>query len=221
MTFLELQDAVLDRVNLSSTEARARVSRNLNIRYRRVQSTLQLDKTRRGSVDITTTSGVPTVTVSGVAKLLGLYDPNVLHRPLDEKTLAEIEARTAHNALTSTPTDFAIDEHLNDLVILRFYPIPDGAYALEGDCLLAGTDMDEDDDEPTLPTDFHDVLMEGALADELIKMEKFKEAAAKEQVYEKRLSDLRYFIAKTRLTQASQSRVAFSARRVWPFSNLA
>lgn len=221
MTFLDLQDAVLDRVNLSSAEARARVSRNLNLRYREVQSTLQLDKTRRGSVDITTASGSPTVTVSGVAKLLGLYDPNVLHRELDEKVLSEIEARTAHNALLSTPTIFAIDEHLNDVVILRFYPIPNAALALEADCLLAGTDMVDDDDEPTIPVDFHDVLLRGALADEYDKMEKFKEAAKQEQKFEKRLSDLRFFIAKSKLQRQVQHVASSAATRVWPFSNLA
>lgn len=197
MTFEELQDAVMTPLNLTSSEARARVKVWLNLRYREVQSSLNLARTRRGSTTISTVSGQDTVVVSGVAKLFGLYDDEVLHAPLVEEGLDEILTRQTSATVVAPPRLYAIDQHVNDDVVVRLYPTPDATRELLGDALLAGTDMEDDDDEPTIPVDFHDVLVHGAMADEYTKMDKARSAAMKEAKFEKRLGELRLFLAKT------------------------
>lgn len=197
MTFRQLQDSVLTLLNLSSDDARERVKAHLNQRYREVQSSVNLAATRRGSVNFVTTPGQAQVTASGIAKLFTLYDP-VHDRVLGETTLNQIRIEDPAGDLTGVPERYAIATHVNDTITLHLTPIPDAAYTLTADCLVAGTEMVDDDDEPALPADFHDILVQGALSDEWAKMEKFRPAADRaEAKFTKRLSDLRYFIAKS------------------------
>lgn len=224
MTFEQLQDAVMDRLNLTSVEARTRIKAALNLRYREVQSTLNLARTRRGLVTVSTVSGQATVTQSGVAKILGLYDGDVRHAVLEEIALPTLFQLSAVDDTVGTPVRYAIDQHLADVVVLRFYPRPNAAIALDGDALLAGTDMADDDDEPTIPVDFHDILMQGVLADEYMKVEKTRPAGlACEAKFEKRLGELRYFLVKSSyLTTRQQDIGAISVgRRAWPYPNMA
>ena len=73
MTFLQLQDAVMDRLNLTSTEARTRIKVHLNIRYRRVQTAINTARTRRAVHTWTTSSGQAVVSGSGIAKVFNLF----------------------------------------------------------------------------------------------------------------------------------------------------
>ncbi len=50
-------------------------------------------------------------------------------------------------------------------------------------------------DTPTFPEQFHDILVYGAMAIELDKMEKPDRQAAAEARFQGRLSELRFFIA--------------------------
>lgn len=198
MTFLQLQNRVMDRLNLTSAEARTRIKAELNDRYREVQSSVNLARTRRGVLTYNTTSGSANVTVSGVSKLLNVYDPTHLKRPLDETTLDAIRDLDASGVTTGPPRLYAQQIHRADEIVLLLWPKPTSASALKSDALIAGTDMAADDDEPSFPEDFHDVLVHGVMADELSKMEKQRPAADKaEAKFEKRLGELRYFIIKS------------------------
>lgn len=188
----------MTRMNLTSPEQRKRVREALNDRYREVQSALGLARTRRGSKTFTTTSGSATVVASGISHLETLYDAAVLKRPLDEVSLQSIRERDASGAHLGTPLIYAVQSHTNDVLTLRLYPTPNATQALTADVLLTGTEMDESSDQPSFPSDFHDVLVRGALADEYMKIERARPLAVIEEAkFEKRLSELRLHLAKT------------------------
>lgn len=219
MTFLDLQEATMDALNLSSTDARTRVKSHLNLRLREVQSSCNLAKTRRGLRTVTTASGSGTAVASGVSKVFGLYDDTVLKRPLQEISLNELFARATSDARVDTPTVYAVDLHTADDILLRFHPTPNAALALDADVLLEGTDLSADGDEPAIPDDFHDILIHGAIASEYAKKEQMRAAQMYEAKFEKRLKELRYFLVKSAyLTLKAKDRGAFGyAAKVWPY----
>jgi hypothetical protein len=222
VTFLELQDAVMNALNLQSTEARTRIKARINQRYRQVQSTLNLERTRRSGGTVATVSGTATAIVSGTAKILGLYDGDVRHQVLEEVTRAAILQQEAASAEVGVPRMWAVDQHIADVVVARFFPTPNAVYTLDMDRLAAGTELTADDDEPTTPVDFHDVFVDGVMADEYLKLE--NEAAARrfEARFERRLAELRYFLVKSAYLKGSVrggAQTTLPGTVTWPFTN--
>jgi len=210
MTFKQLQDAVLDPLNLATPEARKRVKANLNLRYAEVCSGVNLAKTRRTTVSANTAVDTTTVTFTSVANVFGIYDAVILRRPLDEVSVDEIRALYARVTTTGPPDRYAVLAHGASSVTVLVYPRPTAVSALTADVLAVGTTLSADDDEPTFPQDFHDILVKGARYDELLKMEKaqaLQKAALGE--FEARKAELRYYYAKR----------AYLSRR--PIDNLA
>lgn len=198
MTLADLESRVMARMNFTAPDQRTRVRAALNDRYREVQSTLGLSRTRRSSKTFTTAIGTATVSATGVSALETLYDTTIRKRPLDEVSLIWIRERDAAGSVTGTPEVYAIETHTNDAITLRLFPIPNAVQALSADVLASGTDMTEADDAPSFPSDFHDILVHGVLADELLKIEKARPLAQiEEQKFEKRLSELRLHLART------------------------
>lgn len=220
MTFLQLQDRVMNRLNLTSTDARTRIKAELNDRYREVASGVNMARVRRTVLTIPTVSGNNNVTFT-CAKLLDLYDGVNLKRPLDEVTVDQIRQLDSGLTATGIPRMYAVLAHTNDSMTLLLWPKPVSVYNLNGDALATGTDMSADGDEPALPKDFQDILVHGAMADELFKMEKQRLAGEKEEKkFEKRLSELRYFLAKTAYLKRSpqDSYLALGLTpRMWPY----
>lgn len=221
MKLEDLEHRVMSRLNLTSADQRARVRMELNDRYREVQSSLNLGRTRRASKTFTTVSGTATVVASGVSLLETLYDTTILKRPLEEVPLSWIRERDAAASVTGTPEVYAVQSHTNDVLTLRLYPKPDAVQVLSADVLATGTDMTEADDEPSFPSDFHDILVHGALADEYMKIEKARPLAeAEERKFEKRLSELRLHIARgqwlSRQTTDNMSRSLGTTARGYP-----
>ena len=225
MTFLQLQNQVMNRLNLTSTDARTRIKVELNLRYAEVQSSVNLDRTRRGTVNFVTASGQSLVTASGVAKVLAVFDPTILRSVLGEVTVNQIRIMDAPEAVVGTPYLYAINNHVNNVVTLRLFPQPTQVNTLVADALIEGTDMVEDSDEPAFPTDYHDILVLGVCSDELLKMDKAQPLAMKmEERFEKRLSELRYFLIKSaylRLTQVDNYLQNGLGSKTWPWANLA
>ena len=77
MTFTELVQAVMDRCDLTSSDATARVGREINSYYKRVTSTLGLVTARRTTVQQNATPGVRYLTFSGIEKVLSVQDRSV------------------------------------------------------------------------------------------------------------------------------------------------
>lgn len=195
----------MGRLNLTTTEARTRIKSRINERYRQIQSTLHLAPTRYGTVTFTTASGQATVTASGVAKIFNLYDQTTLKRTLDEVTLLQLRESDVAGEQVGSPQKYAISQHKNDIVVLELRPIPTATASLKSDALIAGTDMSADADVPTIPVDFHDAIEYGAVADEMDKLEKKPLADKYEKKFEKRLRELRYFMAKSAYLTQRQS----------------
>lgn len=218
MTNLELKTRVKARLNWTSSESDALVQDYLNERYRQVVSSVNMARVRFGTVTANTSIGVNTITFTSVAKPLSVYDTVTLKRELEETTTDDIRQRDAAAAATGTPTHYAVLTHTDDEVRLLLYPKPTAVQALSMDALLAGTDMSANADEPAFPVDFHDVLIYGAEADGRLKMEKPALYEKLDAKFEKRLSELRYFLIKSaNLNQTPRDRwVTSSSRFRWP-----
>lgn len=198
MTLVQLEDRIMARLGLTTTQQRERIRDEINDRLRQTTSALNLGRTRRGSKTFTTVSGTATVIASGISVLETLYDPTVRKAPLDEVTMPWIRAHDASLEVLGTPEVYAIKTHTNDVMTLHLYPKPDAVYALVADVLLAGTDLSSSSDQPNFPSDFHDLLVDGVLADEYNRVEKAQPmAAAHERKFEKRLGELRLHLART------------------------
>jgi hypothetical protein len=192
-----MQDAVMGRLNLTTTEARTRVKMSLNLRYAEVCSGVGLAKTRRSTITQATTANNNAITFTSTANLFSIFDAVHLKRPLQEISIPELRALDAAAAVTGYPHSYAINTHGKTTVAVLLYPKPTTVYNLSADILATGTAMSANGDEPTFPVDFHDLLVDGALEWEYDKMEKAQHLATKAgRRFEKRVSELRYFYAK-------------------------
>lgn len=197
MTLEQIEDRIMTRLGLTTPEQRRRIRDEINDRYRQVTSAVNLARTRRGTRQVTTASGSTNVVMSGVTLLETLYDPTIRKRPLTEVSMPWIRARDSAGEITGPPEVFATLTHLNDVLTLHLYPTPDGAYTYDADVLLAGEDLTDPDDAPGFPSDYHDILVDGVLADEYSRVEKAVPMAERlELKFERRLSELRLHLAR-------------------------
>lgn len=198
MTLRDLEERIMERLGLTTESQRQRIRHEINDRIRQVTSSLNLGRTRRGAKTFTTVSGTPTVSATGVSLLETLYDPTVRKVPLTETTLPWIRTRDAAGSASGTPEAYAVVTHTNDVLTLHLWPTPDAVYTLESDVLLSGTDLDSPDDAPGFPSDFHDLLIDGVLADEYARAEKAMPMADRHEIkFDMRVKDLRLHLART------------------------
>jgi hypothetical protein len=224
MQLSDIRTRVMNRLNLTSPEAATRINAEINDRYREVVTSVNLTRTRRSLIAMNTASGQSTITTAGVAKLLDVFDPVILRRPLNEVSQNQIRLMDASSQVVGTPYMYAIEKHQNDTVTIRLFPQPTGVSQLQADCVVSGTDLVNDTDIPTFPNDYHDVLVHGVLADEYAKLEKTQPLAEREEAkFEKRLSELRYFLIKSAYLSTVQKDHALRfglSSRVWPYANI-
>lgn len=210
MTFLQLQDRVMSRLNLTQTAARERVKDSLNDRMRRLQTSCNLGLVRRGTAVIET---VAATSAYGPPIEDKDDDTIIMIKPLTvtiEDTLAPL-AEMTHDQIrnfrsaSGKPQYFYLTKFSSGGFTIGFYPTPDDVYEITIDGLLQGVDLADDGDEPAFPEDFHDALVFGAMADEYDHYDKADLSGVQEQKYEKRISDLRYFIHKSTYLQRKQN----------------
>lgn len=196
MTFKQLQDRVMDRLKLSSTDARDRVKNHINERYRAVATSCGMIAVRFGTVTLNTVNGTKTYSPATLIHPITIAYPGG-NRVLTEISQDQMRQLDPDENMTGEPFHYVVQKYNVDTVTLRIWPTPNAAYALTIDGILTGTDLSADGDKPALPEDFHDVLLFGALGDELMKLEKINLAESFERKFQTRLGELRYFIAKT------------------------
>lgn len=196
MTFKELQDNVLNRLNLTTAEARTRVKVFLNERYRRLQTSIGLGRVRFVSSTFPTINGTYTYSPVGLIKPLTLTLPaqNIV---LDERSMDQIRLLDPDNSTTGVPYFYVVQKFNAKTVTLYLWPKPDAIYTIAYDGIATGADMTADSDIPAVPEDFHDVIEFGAVADELMKMEKPSLSQTMEVKADLRTRELRYFLAKS------------------------
>jgi hypothetical protein len=195
MTFNDIVAEEAARLNLSSIDALARLGRETNIRYKRLTTSLGLVTSRRATVTATATPGSQYITITSIEKLITLSDPTVTpNRVLDVVSFEEI--RTNPQSATDSPTKYAIAV-MGATSVEVFLEAPAvTAFTLTADVheiksTLKGTD------EPAFSESYHDILVEGVMSDELRKKGDLSGAGIAENMYEKRLGELKYWVAKS------------------------
>lgn len=215
MTFTEIVAAVGERLNLSSTEALARIGRNVNYRYKRLTSSVGLQPVRRATVSTPTIAANPRITFS-LEKLEMVYITDTgRRRVLTECSYDEWRNNGTWTARSGDPEQYAIESIDASTITLVLDPVPSAimtvyADGMESAATLAGIDV------PQIPASFHDILVDGAISDEYNKLENPKQAKEFENRYESRAADLRYHIAKSgylKRVQGDRSRVAGPSRQ--------
>lgn len=274
MIFDELTAEVCEKLNLTSDEAKSRVGRELNSRYRRATSSIGLETSRRTQVSKAATVGSQTITFTGIEKVITVIDkssgkdiildqitPDEMHEaPLRNEPARKFAVTNTH----ATSVDIIVDcisvdgarsatiaaagsgYSVNDTLTLTggtststatfkvatiggggavtsvtihepgnytvepsnpvsttssagigcTLTVTFGGFTLYADghitlATISGNSI------PDFPESFHDLLVFGVMADEYRKMEKLQFSKDCENDYEKRLSDLRMWIAKS------------------------
>lgn len=195
MTFSEIVGAVQARLNLSSTESATRIGVTVNDFYKQLTSSLGINVVRRSTVSATVTLGVTTVTFTGVEKLVNVVDRSTTpYRVLKEITIEELRQRQpSANGFASY---YCIVDYDATTVTIEMDCIPQTAFDLYADGFITLSTL-SGSNVPAFPESFHDILVDGALTNEYLKMEKASLASIQKTRYEARLSDLRMWIAKS------------------------
>lgn len=198
MTFTDLQTEIMDRLNLSSATAATRIGRAINRKYRLVTSSIGLQLSRRATVQQAVSIGVSQVTFTNVEKIINVVDRSVSpYRKLSFVTIDELRD-TQPYPLSDGPTVYADEAISAESVTIEINRIPQTAFVLYADVHQTLADL-SGTATPAFPESFHDVIIEGVMADELRKMEKGQLATMAKGEYERILSDLRMWIAKSGL----------------------
>ena len=200
-----------DRLNLTSDQAISRVGREINARYKRVSSSIGLAVSRRVyDIAVQTVTDDKYLTFTGVEKIEVVKDVTTVDQPiaLVERLPGEMDGLVIKD---SQPRNYAIFSVThNTVTILVDSNVVEDAFikadGLETAETLSGALT------PAFAESFHDVLVFGAVADELKKMEKFQLARDAEDDFERRLSDLRMFIAKSAYLDMYQGK---TSEKIW------
>lgn len=194
MTFTEIVDEVADSLNLRTDEAISRIGKAVNIRYRRVTSTLGLLSSRRTIQTVAYTIGNRRLTVSSCEKVISVQDlTSATPQPITLEEIAYAEMIELAPR-TDRPTKYAIESITGyaSVLLTDFNPAAAFSVSVEGEgraTTLSGVLV------PVFNESFHDILVFGARADELRKKQQIALARDAENDYEKRLSELRLHLA--------------------------
>jgi hypothetical protein len=205
MTFTEIRTELASRLNLTSTDAQARLGAAINRHYRRITSLIGLDAARFVTRSASMTIGVQTVTFTSIEKIdriLDTTDASAI-RLLPESSIHTLRSLQPGSG---QPSMWATQNTDAQSVTVRFDTVPQSAYSLQADGWTSLADL-VGDDEPAFPASFHDILTWFVLAEEYLRKEKQDVAAAYEQKAERLLADLRFHLADspTRLTRQADS----------------
>jgi hypothetical protein len=201
VTFTELVHHIADRFNLKSDEQLARVGTEINLRHREILSSIGVSQVTEWTTAAATTSiGNRYLTFGptpvAVVKILAIYDlvPGTFPPPtLDEVSTDELLAMTVQS---DPPTAYAITNMGERTVTVRLNTVPASAYELTAN-VEGNTTQLSGALSPAFSEDYHDILINMVMADELEKAEKYDKATAKLKQAAARLGDLRLFLAKS------------------------
>ena len=196
MTFSTVRTEILDRLGQSSTDVTTRVGRLINQVYREVTTEIGLNVSRRSETSMAVTADTQTVVFTSTEKIERLWVEDDSGNPtnLREVTLQELRQETA--ASSDEPTRYAILSNTSSTITVLLDVVPDTAFNLFVDKLGTVADL-SGSNEPAFPESFHDILVAGVLVKEYRRKRHVDLAREEEATYEKRLSGLRMWIAKS------------------------
>lgn len=194
MQFSDIVSSVKDRLNLTSTEADTRIGKAVNRVYRRVTTAVGMERSRKTLAQTFVSIGSSTVTFTSAERVSNVVNRNVSpYKVLDEVTTDELRADQPFSS-SDNPTKWAVFSHTASSITIIINVIPVTAFALYADVHSVVSDL-SGTATPAFPESFHDVIIEGVLAEELRKMEKPALAQIAKAEHERILSDLKYWIA--------------------------
>lgn len=205
MTFEEIVSEVCERLNLTSDEAKSRVGREVNSRYKRLTASIGLETSRPTQVSQQATLGDRDLVFSGVEKIYNVVDKS---DPNQDIVLTQITNDEMHITpiRTQPPRHYSVKAMGKNSVTVTLDCVPAAPlFTLYADG-LANLSTLSGSEAPAFPESYHDILVFGAMADEYRKMEKEQLYMTAEKDYETRLSDLRMFIAKSAYLDIFQGR---------------
>lgn len=194
MTFKEIQDDAMDRLNLTSTEARARVKRTINEWYRRILSRLGMNRPRDGEVTVSTSQGTAEYTVTASKITMARNEANKV--VLVERSIAWLRDMDPDNSQAGEPVAYIIRKTGATTFTVRFWPTPDATGSIKLDVTTNITDLSGDSDVPAFPADYHWLLSLGARVAEYEKLDDDRLKDARQDL-EQGIRELRYFIRKS------------------------
>lgn len=205
MTFDEIVDDVAEQLNLTSAEAITRIGKRVNRRYRRVTGDCGILTSGQFELEVseTVTPGDRLVTFEDVEKLATVYTEDTPPRHLDEVSFVEMRQKTLR--VGDHPNFYAVVNHTSTSITIMLDSEPETPYDLLADGIVSAAVL-SGDDEPAFPASFHDILWEGALADELRKAQNFKDAETHENLFKERLAHLKLHLRSSASMVAQQNK---------------
>lgn len=191
MTFQDIQNDVADRLNLTSSQALARIGREINQRYKWVASAIGLHSTARVIALANTVVGDRHVIFPAVAKIYSVFNPS----PTPPVRLNELHFDLLRNKSQGSdpPIEYAVQTMGATTVTIFLGCTPATVYPLQADAEATLPTL-TGDAVPSFSEDYHDLLVSGVMANELEKMEKQELAKLQEGRFDRRLDELRLFL---------------------------
>lgn len=200
MTFLELQDDALERLDHStsgSTAARTRIKRFINKTYRRLCARPGIAEfLRYSTTTIPVVASTKTYTVTA-AKVRNIYDTTNQVNLVPLASIDSIRALDPGETLTGIPTNYVLVQRTSTTWSVRLWPTPSANATLQVDIEAAITELSADGDIPIIPQAFHDLLSLGARIEEYELKDDSRRRAAIEE-FEFGVRELRTDLARGR-----------------------
>ena len=210
MTFDNLKTEIKDRLLITSTASDTRIGRLIQKIYREITTSIGLNISRHVNTSEVVTVGNPEVTFSEVEKIERIWYTSSGGSPRILKEVMLGELREITNPSSDKPTKYAVIQVTSNTVKIRLDANPATAYTLQADGTAEVADL-SGSNEPAFPESFHDIIIEGVLKDEYRKLEKIPLARESEATFQRRLSDLRMFIAKSAYLDIQQGKLSEDA----------
>ena len=197
MTFLEIQNDALERLNGpsdSSSAMRTRIKRYINEGYRWLLADVgmarALDTT--ATLDTVADQAEYTVTAAAIRAIRDLVSDTLL----DEVTLVELRRRDPGDEDTGDPTHYAIRKAGATTLLVRLWPTPTDVRTLQLDVTASVTDLSGDSDVPVFRAEYHPALSTYARMCEYEKMDdtRYKEAS---QLWQAQIRALRFALRRS------------------------
>lgn len=203
MTFTDILNEVLDRMDESSTTAQNRIGRAINERHRWIASHCGLDmiQTQKG-IQVSSVIGNRTMTWSpatttpsvGVEKILAIYNPATTPPfVLDEVLLDDLNNQLINS---DPPQQWALLNIGSNFVTVQLDVIPASIYPLQADVLVNLTTL-SGLMTPVFPEDFHNAIVYGVMATEYEHKDMFDKADAMEAKFNARVERLVQWVAES------------------------
>lgn len=211
MTFKQIQDDALERLNNNSNEARIRIRRFINEWNRRLCVEAGLGMLRDAETTLSTVAGTDEYALAaGVAKIRGIQD-ETNGNALAEVSLEWMRQVDPEDDMTGDPLYYAMRSARK----IKVKPVPSANGTLTLDYEATISDMDDDADAPQVPEEFHYLLVLGARINEYEKNDDGRLRAAQAEMASG-IARLKHWVAvRPRTVVSNSSSVRHSRLGSW------